>query len=694
MRLLQTIVCIAAGALGGNLVAPAEARQAGQDVIAEVNRGLVAPGTKDLAEVLFPTLAEIDKPPAQPASLRAASLMTPSSRQWGEWEAWAKAEKQQAALAALKTVADPKAKYLLQLPYGRASVKAEWVQAGLFVDLGDPPLLALAATGSRYLEALDRLALLCTVEAERLATAGQADECLAVLINWLRLARIIADRPFAHEKAWALAQGQAAVERLGDVACTHAGLFGEKQVQDATRELDPRAIALERIRFPTGERQAITQLISLTIEERGWPKPDSFGPVLGRLTVDRTKPFDLFNQAAYWTRIGKEHAGWFDCRDEADKVLGDLRKRWEINNFFDPIMQTPTDYSRMDRLKYAMIAQVVEPVANLYDERILTATAVLGVRSALGAVGYRAVHGVWPPSLPAVQPRFVQSLDYDPWYFEREREVRSIYRYFVPMRDQPVGPRALPKPHTIRVSLERTAGMKAEADASAVLSRRFFWGLGDVASLPGDALDPATGVVNAERLREVLLGRVRTEPITDDERRTLRSVAEALISLGADSVEKIEQETAAMFGHSMLREWVTDDLLASIGLSFEEFKTLTIRLAVEQFKTDAHKAIIAAVRARRDPTDDEILALREARATILCMPEFIDPYLTKILVKQSMASAAEDAFTIELMDSDFVLYSVGSDGKADFARSVGRAGPDILIWPPVLTLERRARGGN
>ena len=50
-------------------------------------------------------------------------------------------------------------------------------------------------------------------------------------------------------------------------------------------------------------------------------------------------------------------------------------------------------------------------------------------------------------------------------------------------------------------------------------------------------------------------------------------------------------------------------------------------------------------------------------------------------------------FTVELDESDFVIYSVGDDAVADWARESGIGGSDLLYWPSELTLLREAMGG-
>ncbi len=47
-------------------------------------------------------------------------------------------------------------------------------------------------------------------------------------------------------------------------------------------------------------------------------------------------------------------------------------------------------------------------------------------------------------------------------------------------------------------------------------------------------------------------------------------------------------------------------------------------------------------------------------------------------------------FTALVDDKQFLLYSVGPNGVDDRARVVGTGGLDILMWPPILSLQREA----
>ncbi len=675
------------------LVAPARARQTPPDPLREINDSLQVPGTKDAAEVLCPALAAMRPPPGAPVGLRKVSLMTSADAEWAAWDSWAAGDSQQAVLTALKTITDPKSKFTFGLKFGRANVAPEWVAAGLFIETGDPPLIGLAVTGMRYLARLDDLALLCTVEAERLAVANKPDECAALLVNWVRFGRMMADRPFAKEKSWGATQIEAALERLGDIACTHTTLFTEKSIQNTNKDLDLRALAPERVRFPIGERMALKQLVALSIDERGGPKPDAFGPTVGRLTADPANAYDLFPQAAYWSEIGKVHAGWFDTRDTIDKVLNDWQKRWELNNIFDPIMKTPTDYSKMDRLKFAMVEALVKDIPVIFNQRTSLVTQLTGTRSAIAVVGYKSVQGQWPPTLPPVQPRFVQKLDDDPWFWEEEREVRDFFRYFVPMRDQPVGPRELPKPHMVRVDL---SGSSASLVAEEVTGVAFIVrvALKDLKAIAPGVYDTAAGTLDETKLKERLLAAAKESAsrIFSDQD-ALKALQDGLTSSANTTSEVLMAGLRSMLDAPGAQS-ALDSEARTHGLTLDELKQFVIKF---NEKGDAANApLLKSMKDGQPLTLEMIEQMLTSHAEALTSPDLLEPYIKKVVAALATPGgvATGPGITATLTEKDFVLYSVGPDMKADYAKIVGRAGPDILIWPPVLTLERRALKGN
>lgn len=692
MKRFRLLIACVSGALvlGSGL---AQARQAPPDPLKEINDSLLVPGTKDAAEVLCPPLAAMAAPPGAPVGLREVSLMKSGDAPWGSWESWASSEPQQAALAALKKVTDPKEKYTFGLKIGRANVPPEWAAAGLLVDAGEPALLALAPQNLRYMEKLDHLVLLCSVEGERLAQADKPDECAALLVNWLRLGRMIADRPFAKEKAWGLQQMIWAAERLADIACLHPALFKEQTVQNTNKDLDPRAVLLERVRFPIGERLALRQLIALAIDERGSAKADAFGPTMARLTADPKNAYDLFPQAAWWGEIGKKHAGWFDARDTADKVLNDWQKRWELNNIFDLIMRTPTDYSKMDRLKFAMIDQVVSEVPTLFTLRTRVSTQLGGVRSALAVVGYRSVQGQWPPSLPPVQPRFIQKLDNDPWFWQEEREVRDIFRYFVPIRDQPLGPREVAKPHTIRVDMSVGGGAGESSAAVASIMGIIELRLKALREAASGAYDSASNTVNVETLKEKWSQAAKSEArrIFSDQNE-LKSMEEALKLTSEFTPEQLVAAARALLDQPEAQSAIKNQA-QRVGLTAEELKSFLMSAEQAIVNSQSYKTLTDGLRGGTPTSLETLEAVGDEIVNFGMTPDVVETYIKKMVIAIANPSSVMSgpSISVNLTEADFVIYSVGPDMKADFAKLVSPTGPDILIWPSVLTLERRAK---
>lgn len=530
--------------------------------VAAFNDTVPISGTKDLTPELFPALAAMEAPP-QELSRHRASLMTSGSDGWSSWESWAKGEKQQAVLAALKKVTDPKAKLAFSLKYGANAADSTWVKAGLYIDLGKPELLAAADHGLLYMTAFDRAVLLCTVEAERLASQNKPKECIDVLVSWIRFARTVADRPFAEEKIWAYRAMIDGLERMRDIACLHRDLIRVEDAKTAVDELDLRAMLPERITFPRGERQALQQLMAQTMEERGGVKPGIFAATMAGIS-SRGQAMSRFARAGYWAGIEAQHAGWFDTRDQIEKIYGDWEKRWNLNNMYDPYMDQVEDWTKTDLARFAMVHEVLDGVDLLFDLRAVLQTELTGTRTAMAVVGYRAGMKDWPPALPSVQPRFIQKLDADPWFYEPERKQYLDFRYFVPIRDEEFAEREEKKPRPVRVNM----GPSAPAAAA-----------------PAAAEPPKEAPKNTSNF-----GTGEEEPPASD------------------------------------------------------------------------KPNIKMPGANAD----------------------------RPLLYTGGAVRGGQGFEVGIDQTEFILYSVGPDGKAGYADSVGYNGSDVLIWPPLLNLERRA----
>lgn len=664
--------------------------------LAELNGRVVAGrGWKDASAELFPKLAAMTPPPEQGMSERQATLMTPKSKDWKAWADWAAAEPQQAALAALQVITDPKERYVIGLPYGEAGVDPDWISAGLYVDLGRPPLVARAPKGMKYLDRLAQLVVLSTVEAARQAEAGNGKAAVQVIVNWLRLARMVADREFQPEKQAGMMQIIAATERLRDIAYQYPDLLTEADTKLAVDELDQRALAPDRIRFPDGERLALLELLSLTMQERGGPDGAKFAATMGRLTAEG-RSFNAFSQAAFWSELEPMHAGWFDTRDEIVKVFGDWQQRWDLNNIYDAIMREPTDFSKMDPRKFAMIENIVEGMQDLFDLRVRMRVAITGTRTAMGVVGFRARFKQWPPNLPAVQPQFVGSLDYDPWSFDQKLGTFQILRYFVPIRDAVVGPRETPGPHKMQVLILR-GEVYSGADASDAdplnglfppfAARAFRDALAD--GIPSGLFNVTTGELNLNAFRTHLsaeLDKLAIEPVT---LKSLKEMATKMDESAALAIIAMIDPAKAMSASNKQLTEAIQQLGRQISDAFSGDLPDDIRGA--DGTVDAGKFRSTAIeRIRASGIAPEI-----KDAIVAELEKISDIELTQAFeAMQALAGGTDGpmlSFSVELKDNTFILYSVGRDGRPGGARAVGNSAgaADILVFPAPISLERQ-----
>jgi hypothetical protein len=410
--------------------------------------------------ILLPAVAQMEKPPAPVADPEKAMLLPATAAAFPAAREWAAAEPQRAVLAALSEAAYSESRHNVKAfgqPYGVDAVAATgegiaMVRAGLYTELGDPPILAAAKF--QYLPALENVACLVHVEATGRLADGDIGGAIDVVIDWLLFARQIADREFFQEKRWGLRQTTAALERIRDLAYQDfrsQRTLRADQISSIMERLsaDHADLNGERISFPRADRVGADQIIALTFTPRGEANAQ-FAPILARL-ASHERPLRLFAEAAAWEQYAGMHANWFDTKERAEQVYNEWASRWPLDSF-DPRQTLPTDYDRTSKTRFALIFAAFPNMQILMNDRQVVRAHVAGTRTSLGILGlfYRA--GNFPPDVSAIRPAYVRTLDPDP--FNRARS-RPPLEYFVPIRDQRFGPRDEPRPHTVNVVARR-----------------------------------------------------------------------------------------------------------------------------------------------------------------------------------------------------------------------------------------------
>lgn len=406
--------------------------------------------------VLLPVLAKMEAPPASVDRVPKAILIFTGSAGWPAAEAWATGAPQKAVIEALKTITkeeDPKKAFVFAQPYGSEGVPIELIRAGLYTDLGDPPMLAAAKIG--VMPALNNAACLVNVEATRLAAAGQPELAIDLLVNWVFFARQMCDRQMFEEVTWGQRMMIFTLDRLRDVVyqdfrSAKPALTVEGIAKVLVRLRDEGGyIGVERMAFPQGERYACEQVIDRVFLPRGGPNMETFAATMSMLATTK-RPLRLFAESAKWDQVATLNVTWFDAQEQLKKIYDDWTSRWPLGPF-DRRMALRFEYDKMNKAKYAVVAAVVPDMSVLFNNRQVTRTQIVGTRASLGVVAFSLRHKAFPPTLAAIRPAFLKRLDADPFNPNRERGAEPPLEYFVPIRDQKFSERETPRPHTMNV---------------------------------------------------------------------------------------------------------------------------------------------------------------------------------------------------------------------------------------------------
>lgn len=420
--------------------------------------------------IILAALAEMSDPPAILTDQRQAALYPASGSAWGELAAWASAAPQAAVLEALDSITkeqDYRRALVFAQPYGLEEVGSDpgqiaFIQAGLYTDLGDPPLLAAAQ--HLYLKRFDDLAKLVHVEATRRLESGDGAGALDVLADLIQFGRQILDREFHAEKVWAFETMILASERMRDVAYNdargRASLTAEELKAAIDRLLDDHGpISTDRIRLPKGDFIAAEQLIATVMVPRGRIRPEVFASTMSRLESTE-RPLRLFGEAARWRDAAQTHVDWQRASETLDGLRNDYEFRWSRNPF-DPQMAHAFAVERLlsgqaaaDRI--AVVSRSVPDMRDLFILRQVLRTELLGTQNALGLAAFHVQNGRFPLDLSGIRPKYIKDVGIDPFNPAFADGRVPTLKFFVPVRDTAdrFPNRATTPPHEISILVD------------------------------------------------------------------------------------------------------------------------------------------------------------------------------------------------------------------------------------------------
>ena len=428
---------------------------AGQDYISKVN-GMYAdiPADRRSDSILIPALKELEPVPGAVRELEKARLLVPGMQAWNEAAAWIGKPAQKAAIAALKKATEPVktgTPMAWGQAYGVAAVTPDLVKAGLYTELGDPPLLSAAQF--LYLPKLEALAVLVNIEATRLQSESKTNDALELMERLLALGRQIADRQFYKESRWGLRTMISSLERMRDIA--YVDFRGKQeltadQIRSAIQRLDGTAdLRIDRILLPQADLIGADQAVASVMVPRAGVNERTFPTTMALLT-SAERPLRLFSEAASWKGAGSGHADWAATTEEVKKLGDDYRKRWPLE-WFHTLNSFPFERSKMDPNQFAVLAETVPDMSELFNLRQGVRVEIVGTRQALGIVGFFYARKQFPPKLSSIAPEWMPRLDVDPFNPNLSNNAKPPLEYFVPIRDTHFDKSKDPVPHEMKI---------------------------------------------------------------------------------------------------------------------------------------------------------------------------------------------------------------------------------------------------
>jgi len=397
---------------------------------------LAIPVSQRMETTLLPAIAKLTPPPAKVERLALALLVTADNTGWAAVSEWCTSDPSKAALEALKKVTeenDWRKAPTFALPYGAEAADPDLVTLGMYVELGDPPSLAMAEF--KYLPAVERLVILIQAEVTRLQAAGETAKAIDLLVRQVYLGRQMCDRGFFREQKVGYATALTGLMRVRDVIYQDLRSGNSKltaeQVRDQVRRLrdGDGVLGLERLKLPVADRLAGEQLLFRLMTPGAGPDAAQFPRLLTQLGAPE-RPLRKLSDWAKWDAIKSVHANEVDTRKQLMGVFGDWEKRWRMRPT-DPGLKTLTDFMKTSRARFGSVDKLIGDLDSLFPLRTQLIVEAAGTRVTMGVYGFvRKENGNFPPSIVSGVPDILREQDMTRDLFTGDR--REHLRYIIP----------------------------------------------------------------------------------------------------------------------------------------------------------------------------------------------------------------------------------------------------------------------
>ena len=316
---------------------------------------------------------------------------------------------------ALKAAAD---KLVLGLPYGAEGVPSKYRNAGLVAQVHIDREGELDVDFP-YLQAFRTFSTWSAAEMYRRFEAGEYAEGFDAAIANARVLRIVCDRHMQVEKSEAMLMLCEAMSVIRDAMYAYVERIPSDDFKRVSMKELPYlktadAERVKRLQMPEGDRIVVEAILDEIYGGGSTPDPQRLGLVFGEIQAGE-KPLTRFGATKRWERIAEVHGSLEASKEKLTNVYDDWWRRWRIRPY-DPIQNVPTEYSRLNEVRYAIIVESIADLQSLFELRNRLIVEINGTIIGAGLCGYRADFGTWPNDREKAYAIFIpKRFDFDPF---------------------------------------------------------------------------------------------------------------------------------------------------------------------------------------------------------------------------------------------------------------------------------------
>jgi hypothetical protein len=337
----------------------------------------------------------------------------PGMEEWAEIGDWASSNAELGD--AMKAAAD---KLVLGLPYGDDGVTSADRDAGLVarVQIGAGGDLDVEFP---YLQAFRTFSTWSAAEMYRRFERGDYREGFDVAIANLRVLRMLCDRHMAAEKQEGMMLLIEALSVLRDAMYAYVDRIPADEYRRVSMTELPflrtgDAERFRRLQMPEGDRYVVEAMLEEIFGGGSSPDAQRLGEVLGRIQSEG-QPLTRFGASKRWERIADVHGSLEASQEKLTNIYDDWWRRWRIRPY-DPIQKVPTEFSMLNEVRYAIIAELVPDLIGMFETRNRLIAELNGTILSGGICGYRSDSGTWPDIRAKFYATFApQRCDFDPF---------------------------------------------------------------------------------------------------------------------------------------------------------------------------------------------------------------------------------------------------------------------------------------